>query len=53
MTFRPLHDRIVVCLVEAEEKKDRVHDAMHATEEAIHVARKTLHSFLDRRSRTH
>jgi hypothetical protein len=28
MTFRPLHDRVVV---EAEEREDRVHDAMHAT----------------------
>jgi hypothetical protein len=28
MTFRPLHDRVVV---EAEERKNRVHDAMHAT----------------------
>jgi chaperonin GroEL len=34
MTFRPLHDRVVVRLVEAEEKKDRVHDAMHDTKAA-------------------
>ena len=31
MTFRPLHDRVVV---EAEERKNRVHDAMHATKAA-------------------
>jgi hypothetical protein len=31
MTFRPLHDRVVV---EAEEREDRVHDAMHATKAA-------------------
>jgi chaperonin GroEL len=34
MTFRPLHDRVVVRLVEDEEKKDRVPDAMHATKAA-------------------
>jgi chaperonin GroEL len=34
MTFRPLHDRVVVRLVEVEEKKDRVNDAMHATKAA-------------------
>ena len=33
MTFRPLYDRGVVRLVKAE-KKDRVHDAMHATKAA-------------------
>jgi len=31
MTFRPLHGRVVVRLVEAEEKKNRVHHAMHDT----------------------
>jgi hypothetical protein len=35
MTFRPLHDRVVVRRVEAEEKKDRVDDAMHATKAAV------------------
>ena len=34
MTFRPLHGRVVMRLVEAEEKKDRVHDAMHDTKAA-------------------
>jgi uncharacterized membrane protein YgcG len=34
MTFRPLHDRVVVRLVEDEQKKDCVPDAMHATEAA-------------------
>jgi len=34
MTFRPLHDRVVMRLVEADEKKDRVHDAMHDTKAA-------------------
>jgi hypothetical protein len=35
MTFRPLHDRVVVRRVEAKEKKDRVDDAMHATKAAV------------------
>ncbi|KLK93089.1 hypothetical protein AA309_11020 [Microvirga vignae] len=34
MTFRPLHGRVVVRLVEAEEKKNRVHHAMHDTKAA-------------------
>ncbi len=34
MTFRPLHNGVVVRLVEAEEKKERVHDAMHDTRAA-------------------
>jgi chaperonin GroEL len=34
MTFRPLHDRVVVRLIEDEEKKDRVPDAIHAAKAA-------------------
>jgi co-chaperonin GroES (HSP10) len=34
MTFCPLHDRVVVRRVEAEEQKDRVHYAMYATKAA-------------------
>jgi co-chaperonin GroES (HSP10) len=40
MTFRPLHDRVVVRLVEDEEKKDRVPDAIHVTKAAV-AKRKT------------
>jgi chaperonin GroEL (HSP60 family) len=35
MTFRPLHDRVLVRRVEVAEKKDRVDDAMHATKAAV------------------
>lgn len=35
MTFRPLHDRVVVRPVEVEEKKDRVHDTKAVAEEGV------------------
>ena len=35
MTFRPLHDRVLVRRVEVAEEKDRVDDAMHATKAAV------------------